>query len=64
MDVIIHPPRVMCTGVRYRTRARAKDIACARTSRERKICCAGPHTRGREISHTSGRKISYAWPSR
>lgn len=40
MDVIIPRMRVMCTGVRYRARARAKDISCARTSRERKICYA------------------------
>ena len=40
MDVIIPRMRAMCTRVRYRTRARAKDISCVRMTRERKISYA------------------------
>ena len=64
MDVIILPPRVVCTGVRYRTRARAKDIAPARMTRERKICYAEiPIRAGVRYHALRGRKISYAGSS-
>jgi len=60
MELIISPPRAMCTRVRYRTHARAKDIACGRVTRERKICYAGMGmTRAPDTSRVRAKDISY-----